>query len=192
MNCTHNTGSIKFLHNLQFPFRYSLCQQTIDIDRILIYVQIQRLFRTMNLIYVWYNNFFFYCSKHNMNKRLSFSSFFPILIHIKVNLHISLTNPQVLVNFAMQSSSLLSINHNNKLKQNLRLIRRCTRCPMRSDIPRIQVPPLFTCIRHNQDTYHLYQKYMRAQPLTSGTVSAQISHISLKVSPMSEAHHLLR
>lgn len=63
---------------------------------------------------------------------------------------------------------------------------------MRSDIPQIQVPPLFTCIRHNQDTYHLYQKYMRAQPLTSGTVSAQISHISLKVRPMSEAHHLLR
>lgn len=63
---------------------------------------------------------------------------------------------------------------------------------MRSDIPRIQVPPLFTCIRHNQDTYHLYQKYMRAQPLTSGTVCAQISHISLKVRPMTEAYHLLR
>lgn len=84
----------------------------------------------------------------------------------------------------MQSRSFLSINHNSKLIGEIKINSQVHTLSHMNWYPRIQVPPLFTCIRHNQDTYHLYQKYMRAQPLTSGTVSAQISHISLKVRPM--------
>lgn len=79
----------------------------------------------------------------------------------------------------MQSRSFLSINHNSKLIGEIKINSQVHTLSHTKWYPGIQVPHLFTCIRHNQDTYHLYQKYMRAQPLTSGTFL-----ISLKVRPM--------